>query len=69
MTGLRKVYVKCWRGSQLLATYECATPASQAAHSTLPNRDTLIAEAQANLANDRLAGPPYDGIRFQIVVA
>jgi hypothetical protein len=68
MTGLRKVYVKCWRGSQLLATYECGVPASKAAPPILPDGDTLIAEAQANLVNDRLAGPPYDGIRFQIVV-
>jgi hypothetical protein len=67
MTDLRKVYVKCWRGSQLLATYEFGVPASQAAPPILPDRDTLIAAAQTDLTNDRLAGPPYDGIRFQIV--
>jgi hypothetical protein len=58
MTGLRKIYVKCWRGSQLLETYEFTVPGSAASSPILPDRDTLIAEAQTALTNGRLAGPP-----------
>jgi hypothetical protein len=60
------VHVKCWRGGQLLADYEFLVPGS-AASPPIPDRDMLIAEAQSNLTNERLAGPPYDGIRFEIV--
>jgi hypothetical protein len=66
-TDLRLVYVKCWRGGQLLATYEFGVPGSAAAPPILPDTATLTAEAQTNLANERLAFPPYDGIRFEVV--
>ena len=67
MSGFKRVWVKCWRGSQLLATYELGVPGSLASPPILPDHNTLIAEAQMGLTNDGLAGPPYDGIRFQIV--
>jgi hypothetical protein len=61
-----KVYLKCWRGSQLLANYEFTVPASQAALPVL-DRSALIAEAKSNLTTERLAFRPYDGIRFVII--
>jgi len=67
MADLMKVYVKCWRGAQLLATYEFGVPGSAAAPPIMPDRGALIAEAQTNLANEHLAGPPYGRIRFEIV--
>jgi hypothetical protein len=57
----RSVYVKCWLGSQVLASYEFLMPATKAAPPVI-QPDTPIAEAKSNLTADRLAYPPYDDI-------
>jgi hypothetical protein len=64
--GLIMIIVRCWRGKELLAAYELPCGESLGPTS-LPDRAGLIAEAQTNLTNERLAGPPYDGIRFEVV--
>jgi hypothetical protein len=63
---MNKVFVKCWRRSQLLATYEFRVPASLAAP---PLFDTveLISDAKSQLTTDRLAFPPYYDIRCELV--
>jgi hypothetical protein len=67
MRMVKQVYVKCWCGTQLLATYPLGVVGSAVSPPILPDRDELITHAKTNLANDGLAGPPYDGIRFEIV--
>jgi hypothetical protein len=63
---MKKVYVKCWKGSQLLATYEFGVPASAAAP-PLFDAAGMISEAKSQLTTDRLAFPPYDEIRCEVV--
>ena len=64
---MRKIMVHCYQGDTLLRSYDfgVAETANDAAL-RLPTREGLEAEAKTNLTNERLARPPYDGIKFKI---
>ena len=53
-------------GGELIAAYPLSY-AKTLAPSLPPTRESLIEEAKMNLSNERLARPPFEDIRFQIV--
>jgi hypothetical protein len=63
---MRKVFVKCWRRRQLLATYEFRVPASISSPPLFDGAE-LISDAKSQLTTDRLAFPPYDDIRCEVI--
>jgi hypothetical protein len=63
----KQVFVKCWRGGKLLATYDSLVAETLAGTLVLPDRDTLILQAKDNLTTLGHAFPPYDDIRFDII--
>ena len=66
MGNLIRYFVDCRRGGILLATYELPQPVTAAGAPPQPDRETHEKEAKNNLAQQRLAFPPFDGITFHI---
>ncbi len=60
--------VRCRRNGKLLAEYELlALEPMDPTKSRPPTREQLVMEAQSNLTGQGLAGPPYEGIEFELV--
>jgi hypothetical protein len=68
MTGLRKLFVKCWRGAVLLATYEYGVAETVAGTLVMADRETYLMESKTSLTNDGHAFPPYEDIRFEVTL-
>ena len=66
MSDVVPVFVDCWRDGKLLASYEFGYGRAQDGSGSPPDA-SFVAEAKDNLTNERLARPPYEGIRFQVV--
>jgi hypothetical protein len=67
MSDIELVDVVCMRGGEVIATYEFWLPVSLDVRSMLePDREALILEAKTNLSDEGLAGPPFEGIVFEI---
>lgn len=62
----RTVTVECWRGGQLIASYDSVLTGTLAAPPPAPDKEQLINDAKTQLTNDRLAFPPYTDIEFRI---
>lgn len=60
------IYVDCLRDGRLIRTYDFLCPASLAFPPLPPADEKLILEAKSNLTTERLATPPYAGIKFQV---
>jgi len=64
---MKKIFVDCRRGAEILATYEFAwQPPLDARAATALEQDELIKQAKTNLTDERRAFPPYDGIAFDV---
>ena len=59
------VFVDCHRDDKIIATYELGE-VSGLLHGPKPDASELIAHAQTNLTNERIAFPPYEGVTFTI---
>jgi hypothetical protein len=59
------IFVDCFRDGTLMRTYDFLCPATLGP-TTPPRDEDLILEAKNNLSTERLAAPPYDGIRFVV---
>jgi hypothetical protein len=68
MSDLIRYLVDCKRGGKLLATYEFAQAETAAGPPPQPTRESLEKDAKANLIQQGLAFPPFDGITFHIRV-
>jgi hypothetical protein len=66
MSDLVTVTVNCRRDGKLIAAYPISY-AVTLGPSAPPSRESFIAEAKANLTNEGLARPPYEGIQFEVV--
>jgi hypothetical protein len=63
----RNVWVHCYRGNELIASYHLYVPMPMDPSSVkLPSNESFIADAKMNLTTQGLARPPYDGIRFEV---
>lgn len=62
---VRKIYVDCLRAGQVLKSYEFGLPIGMLL-GTPPSQKFLEDQAKEALTNDRLAVPPYEGIKFTI---
>lgn len=63
---IKKVFVDCFRGGSLLASYEASAKAMLAGLPPEPDFKAFIDEAKVSLASDRLAAPPYEGVVFSV---
>lgn len=62
-----KIWVHCYKGDALLRSYDFGVGIPlDASALELPTREALETEAKTNLTNERLAYPPYEGIKFKI---
>jgi hypothetical protein len=66
MTAEIRYFVDCKRGGWLVATYEFAQAITLAGPPPQPDHELLEMQAKNNLAQERLAVPPFDGITFHI---
>jgi hypothetical protein len=66
MTAEIRYLVDCKRGGRLLATCEFAQMITLAGPPPQPDRGSLEMQAKDNLAEERLAVPPFDGVTFHI---
>lgn len=55
--------VDCVKDGTVIRTYDFLSPDSSAAPGT-PDHDHLISECKNNLMVERLAKPPFEGIKF-----
>jgi len=60
------IFVDCKRDGEVIRTYDFLCPASQASPPVLPPDDHFIEQAKTNLSNERLAAPPFAGMKFII---
>lgn len=60
------IFVDCMLNGKLVRTYDFLCPASLAGSPVLPPDDHFIEEAKTNLSNERLAAPPFSGMKFVI---
>jgi hypothetical protein len=64
---MKIVWVHCYREGSLLRSYDFGIPVPADPRALmLPSRDELEAQAKTHLTTERLAFPPYEGIRFEI---
>jgi len=64
---MRTIWVHCYKGGTLLRSYDFGVPETlNDAAVRMPTKESLEDQAKTNLTNERLAGPPYDEIRFEI---
>ena len=66
MSTVIKYFIDCKRGGTLLATYEFSQGDTLAGPPPQPARELLEKQAKENLAQQRLAFPPFEGITFHI---
>ena len=62
---MKKIFVDCWRGGKLIASYEFGWPIGLLPGAP-PERNRLIDQAKSLLTSNRIASPPYDGITFGV---
>jgi hypothetical protein len=60
------IYVDCLRDGKLIRTYDFLCPASLGLPPSPPPHEQLILEAKGNLSSERLATPPFEGIKFKV---
>lgn len=66
-SDLKTVWVHCYKGRDtLLRSYDFGVAVPLTGELKLPTREHLESQAKTNLTNERLAFPPYDGIKFKI---
>jgi len=64
---IKTTWVHCYRDGTLLRSYDFGAPLPvDASAFQWPSRESLEAEVKTNLTTERLAFPPYEGIRFEI---
>jgi hypothetical protein len=61
-----KTIVECWRDRIRIASNEFTAPATAAGPGLPLSRQEAIKRAHEGLSTERLAGPPFHGIRFDI---
>ena len=66
MAVMKQIVVECIRVGEVIARYRFGLP-STLGPSVPPSHDELVNEAKMNLANQRIAGPPYAGITFNVL--
>ena len=66
-SDMRKVWVHCYQRSTRIASYDFGVgiPADPS-EMKLPSNESLVNQAKTFLTNERLAFPPYHGIRFEV---
>ena len=65
MRGNTTIYVDCLRDGMLIRTYDFLCPATLGP-SAPPADEQLILQAKDNLSTERLAAPPFEGIKFEV---
>jgi hypothetical protein len=65
MSSVRKVYVDCVRGGQVIASYDFAY-GETLGPSAPPSHQQFVAGAKENLTSLGVAFPPYAGIEFKV---
>jgi hypothetical protein len=60
------VFVDCFSVDTIIRTYEFGCPVNAAGVASQPSNEDLISEAKSNLTCEKLAKPPYDGIKFVV---
>lgn len=63
--GDTTIYVDCLRDGKLIMTYDFLCPATLGP-SAPPADEQLILQAKGNLSAERLATPPFEGIKFRV---
>lgn len=64
---MRTIWVRCYQGDALLRCYDFGIGETlNDAAVQPPTRESLEAQAKSNLATERLAFPPYDGITLEV---
>jgi len=64
---IKKIWIHCYRDGAPLRSYDFGVPVpADPSAFQWPSREPLEAAAKTQLTTERLAFPPYDGIRFEI---
>jgi hypothetical protein len=66
MSGDITIFVDCMHDGKLVRTYDFLCPANLAGPPVLPSDEYFIEKTKTNLSNERLAAPPFSGIKFVI---